>query len=46
MCIIDIGTVSKIIYYSRPPNTADLETDEKAAVFGNRRYLGARRSTK
>ena len=24
--------------YSRPPNTADLGTDEKAAVFGNRRY--------
>ena len=29
-----------IIIYSRPPppNTADLGTDEKAAVFGNRRY--------
>ena len=24
--------------YSRPPNTADLGTDEKVAVFGNRRY--------
>ena len=23
---------------SSPPNTADLGTDEKAAVFGNRRY--------
>ena len=24
--------------YSRPPNIADLGTDEKEAVFGNRRY--------
>ena len=23
-----------------PPKTADLGTEEKAAVFGNRRYLG------
>ena len=23
-----------------PPNTANLGTEEKAAVFGNRRYLG------
>ena len=31
-------TYTLYIYYSRPPNTADLGTDEKAAVFGNRRY--------
>ena len=24
-----------------PPNTADLGTEEKAAVFGNRRYWGS-----
>ena len=24
--------------YTRPPNTADLGTDQEAAVFGNRRY--------
>ena len=26
------------IYTVGPPNTANLGTDEKAAVFGNRRY--------
>ena len=32
------GTVNTVV----PPNTADLGTDEKASVFGNRRYLGGR----
>ena len=27
------------IYTVGPPNTANLGTDKKAAVFGNRRYL-------
>ena len=32
----------KIAYtvFPPPPNTADLGTDEKAMVFGNRLYLG------
>ena len=34
-----IGTVHKVV---PPPNTADLGTDDKAAVFGNRVVFGGR----
>ena len=36
--ICDYSTLYLLLEYSRPPNTADLRTDEKAAVFGNGRY--------